>query len=55
MIDAGALRGLVLMAENTGVRRVQFHADGSVVDLGKFAVGTGSGTDVVVGAIGVTP
>jgi len=55
MIDAGALRGLVLMAENSGVRRVQFHADGSVVDLGKFAVGTGSGTDVVVGAIGVTP
>jgi hypothetical protein len=55
MIDAGALRGLVLMAENTGVRRVQFHPDGSVVDLGKFAVGTGDGTDVVLGAIGVTP
>jgi hypothetical protein len=53
MIDAGALRGLVFVAENLGVRRVQFAADGSVTDLGKFP--TGSGTESIVGAIGLTP
>jgi hypothetical protein len=52
-LDVGALRGWVFVAENLGVRRVQLKADGSVVDLGKFSVGTGYTS--IVGAIGVTP
>jgi hypothetical protein len=52
-ITAGMLRGWVLVAENLGVRRVQLNSDGSVVDLGKLS--TGSGTQNIVGAIGVTP
>jgi hypothetical protein len=52
-IDAGTLRGLVLVAENAGVRLVQFRPDGTVVDRGRF--GTGAGLVNVVGAIGVQP
>jgi hypothetical protein len=52
-IDAGMLRGWVLVAENLGVRRVELKADGGVVDHGKFSTGTGYVS--IVGAIGVTP
>src|SRR5262249_59456060 len=55
MIDVGALRGLVLVAETSGVRRVAFHADGSVVDLGKFAVGTRSGPQLFPRPIRLPP
>ncbi len=52
-IDRGALTGLVLVAENTAVRRVRFEQSGSVTDLGAFSLG--SGTTVVTGTIGVQP
>jgi hypothetical protein len=52
-IDRGALTGLVLVAENTAVRRVRFEKDGSITDLGAFSVGSGTTADV--GAIGVQP
>jgi hypothetical protein len=51
-IERGALRGLVLVSENLGVRRVRFAA-GSVTDLGVFSLGTGF--LAVTGAIGVQP
>lgn len=53
MIERGALRGLVLVVENTGVRRVRFAGGSVVTDLGKTS--TGSGTAAVPGAIGVQP
>lgn len=53
LIDRGMLRGRVLVAENTGVRRVAFAADGSIADLGVTSLGTG--TESIVGAIGVQP
>jgi hypothetical protein len=53
MIDRGALRGLVLIAENVGVRRVEMFANGNIVDRGAFSLG--SGLVHSTGAIGVTP
>ncbi len=53
MIDRGGLRGLVLVAENLGVRRVGFAGSGAVTDLGKTPTGTGTGN--IVGTIGVQP
>ncbi len=53
VIERGALRGLVLVAENVGVRRVRFAAGGALTDLGKTS--TGSGYQAIVGAIGVQP
>lgn len=52
-IDRGSLSGLVLVVENTGVRRVRFQSDGSITDLGAFSLG--SGTAAMTGAIGVQP
>jgi hypothetical protein len=43
----------VLVSENSGVRRVRFEGGGVVTDLGVLDFGTG--TDQIVGAIGVTP
>jgi hypothetical protein len=53
MIDRGALRGLVLVAENVGVRRVEMFANGNIVDRGNFSLGNGLVNST--GAIGVTP
>lgn len=53
MVSRGALRGLVLVAENLGVRRVEMFADGNITDRGLFSLG--SGTENSTGAIGVTP
>jgi DNA-binding beta-propeller fold protein YncE len=53
MIEHGALAGLVLIAEVSGVRRVRFSAGAAVTDLGR--TGTGAGTENVVGAVGVQP
>jgi DNA-binding beta-propeller fold protein YncE len=53
VIDRGALKGRVLIAENEGVRQVAFAADGSVTDLGAFAIGTGLAA--IVGGVGVQP
>jgi hypothetical protein len=53
LVDRGALRGRVYVAENEGVRQVRFEQDGRVTDLGLFS--PGSGLENLVGAIGVTP
>jgi hypothetical protein len=52
-IDRGALKGSVIVSELSNVRRLQFHADGSVTDEGSLALG--SGLENIAGAIGVTP
>jgi hypothetical protein len=53
MIDRGMLRGLVLVAENLGVRKVEMFAAGTIVDRGLYSLG--SGLVNTTGAIGVTP
>ena len=53
MIERGALRGLVLVAELDGVRRVEMFASGTIVDRGNYSLG--SGLPNTTGAIGVTP
>jgi hypothetical protein len=53
MIDRGALRGLVLVAENVGVRRLRFEGSRSVTDLGAFTFA--GETAAIVGALGVQP
>ena len=53
MVSRGSLTGLVLVAEVSGVRRVQFRPDGTVQDLGLYNLG--SGYDAMVGALGVQP
>ena len=53
MIDAGMLRGLALVAENLGVRRVEMYSNGNLVDRGAYSLG--SGLVNTTGAIGVTP
>jgi hypothetical protein len=53
MVERGALRGLVLVAENEGVRRVEMFAAGTITDRGLFSLG--SGLVNTTGAIGVTP
>ena len=53
MVERGALRGLVLVAENLGVRRVEMYAAGTIVDRGVFSLG--EGIENATGAIGVTP
>ncbi len=52
-IDRGQLAGTVLVSELTKVRRVVFHSDGRVEDLG--ALSFGDGVEHIAGAIGVTP
>ena len=52
-ISRGSLEGRALVAENLGVRSLQFEEDGTVTDLGLFSVGSGIGA--IVGAIGVQP
>jgi hypothetical protein len=53
LIERGALRGRVYVAENSGVRQVRFEQNGSITDLGLFSLGTG--IENIPGAIGVTP
>jgi hypothetical protein len=53
MIDRGSLRGRVLVTEVSGVRQVQFAADGSIADLG--LTDFGSGYENMPGSIGVQP
>jgi hypothetical protein len=52
MVARGSLKGLVLITENQGVRRVRFEP-GAVRDLGMTSFG--SGLDFIPGAIGVQP
>jgi len=53
VLRRGRLEGLTLVAENVGVRRIRFRGAGEVTDLGATILG--SGTEWVVGALGVTP
>lgn len=53
MIERGALRGLVLVAEVEGVRKVEMFAGGNLVDRGLYSLGTELPDSP--GAIGVTP
>jgi hypothetical protein len=53
LVERGPQRGLVLVAENQGVRRVRFEGDGQITDLGLTPIG--EGLTAIVGAIGVTP
>ncbi len=53
VIDRGGLTGLVLIAENVGVRRVQFEVGGTVTDLGLTSYGPSMIR--IVGALGVQP
>ena len=53
MINQGSLKGFVLVAELTGVRKVAFHSDFTVKDLG--VLDFGSGYTAMVGAVGVQP
>ncbi len=53
MVSRGTNTGLVLLAENTGIRRVQFAGSGTVTDLGLTTTGTGLAG--IPGAIGAQP
>lgn len=53
VIDRGTLRGRVLVAETTAVRRLAFTQAGAVEDLGPLSLGEGNGS--IVGALGVQP
>jgi hypothetical protein len=53
VVSRGSLRGLVLVAEVSGVRRLRFDGDGTVTDLGRF--GLGAGYENIVGALGLQP
>ncbi len=53
LIERGTLRGLVLVAELQGVRRVRFAGGGAVEDDGVTLVGSGNAS--IVGSIGVQP
>ena len=52
-ITRGDLLGLVLIAENQGLRRVRFEGGGAVTDLGLSAFGESFAA--IVGAVGVQP
>lgn len=51
VLERGSLRGLILVSENLGVRRLRFETDGSVTDLGLTNLGPGS--ENITGSLGV--
>ncbi|MBI5532479.1 MAG: hypothetical protein HY898_07180 [Deltaproteobacteria bacterium] len=53
MVDRGTLKGRVLVAENEGVRMVQFAQGTGVSDLGVLP--SGGGMEGMVGVVGVQP
>lgn len=53
LVDRGALKGLVLVAENQGVRRLRLSGEGAVEDLGLTPLG--ASYEAITGAIGVQP
>ena len=53
MIERGALKGHVFVAEVAGVRHLVFGSAGGVTDVGSFAFP--SGVEGIVGAIGIAP
>jgi hypothetical protein len=52
MVPRGSLRGLVVLSENQGLRRLRFEA-GGVADLGLESFG--EGLDYIPGAVGIQP
>lgn len=52
-IQRGELLGLVLIAENQGIRRIRFEGGGVILDLGLSAFGESFAA--IVGAVGVQP
>jgi hypothetical protein len=53
MVGRGALKGRVLVTENTAIRQVQFEASGQVSESELFSLG--SGYTAIPGAIGIQP
>lgn len=53
LMERGALKGRVLLAELSGVRQLRFEQAGGVTDLGLYDLG--SGNESTVGVIGVQP
>ncbi|MCD6497827.1 MAG: hypothetical protein J7M25_05910 [Deltaproteobacteria bacterium] len=53
MLTRGPLRGTLYLAENMGIRVLRFESNGGVTDVNMIS--SGSGTDRVVGSIGVQP
>jgi len=53
LIERGALRGRVLVAENLAVRQVQLAAGAQATDVSLLSFGTGSAS--IVGTVGVQP
>jgi hypothetical protein len=56
VLRRGELRGMVLAAENLGVRRLRWHAPNTISnldDLGLYSLG--EGLDRIVGAVGIQP
>ena len=53
VIARGLLKGRVLVAENLAVRQLQFHAGGTLSDVG--LVSFGGGNSAIVGVVGVQP
>lgn len=53
MIEAGMLRGTVLVVENTGIRVLRFESSGDVTELDNLPFG--EFVEAIVGAIGVQP
>jgi hypothetical protein len=51
----GKLKGMVILSENLGVRRLRFDGNGKVVDLGRTVTAAGEEYPGIVGAIGVQP
>ncbi len=54
MVERGALKGLVLVAENTSIRQIQFPPEGGARDLGGTPVGD-DGFTSIPGVIGIQP
>ena len=56
VIDQGNLRGLTLISELRGIRKIQFHPDGTVEDLGLIPLIEGlEGNEIIVRTMGVQP
>lgn len=53
VITRGSQSGLVLLSENTGIRRIRFEGSGVVTDMGLYDLG--GGLENIAGAIGVQP
>lgn len=53
LVERGALKGRVIVAEIHALRQLQFTPQGSITDVSRLSLG--SGMETLIGAIGVTP